>query len=483
MNDLRSFINQLEKRRQLKRIKAPVSRDLEIAEITDRVSKSKTSNYALLFENVEGFSTPVLMNAMGSPERMALALGVERLDELSERVGSLVKPDLPKTWGDRVGKLMEASEIVRFGPKIAKSGPCQEVVETLRPSLAEVPVLKCWPEDGGRFITLPLVFSRHPETGKRNVGMYRMQIYDERTTGMHWHLHKGGAEHYRASQAGRRRIPLAVAIGAHPAITYSATAPLPPEIDEMMFAGWLRRESVELVKCVTVDLEVPADAEYVLEGYVDPDEQRIEGPFGDHTGYYSLADQYPVFHLTALTRRKGPIYHSTIVGRPPQEDAYLGKATERIFLPLMKLVMPEIVDVSLPPEGVFHNLVLVSIRKSFPGHARKVMYGLWGLGQMMFAKSIVVFDADVNVQDPAEVVWRLTNNVDPRRDTVIVDGPLDALDHSSPLPYYGSKIGIDATRKGPGEGHQREWPADIVMSQEVRERVDRRWKELGIGPL
>jgi 4-hydroxy-3-polyprenylbenzoate decarboxylase len=347
------------------------------------------------------------------------------------------------------------------------------------PSLAGLPVLKCWPGDGGPFITLPLVFTRDPETGRRNVGMYRMQVYNETTTGMHWHIHKDGAAHCARLRGSTEKMPVAVALGADPALIFAATAPLPPGIDEVLFAGFLRREQVELVKCETVDLEVPARAEVILEGYVDPDETRLEGPFGDHTGYYSLADQYPVFHLTCVTHRKEPIYPATIVGRPPMEDAFIGKATERIFLPLMRLTLPEIVDVNMPPEGVFHNCVIVSIKKRYPGHARKVMCALWGLGLMMLAKLIIVVDEDVNVQDVSEVMWRVFNNIDAGRDVMIVEGPLDALDHASPLPHFGSKMGIDATRKGPAEGYQRQWPGDIVMSEKVKGLVDGKWKSYG----
>jgi 4-hydroxy-3-polyprenylbenzoate decarboxylase len=352
------------------------------------------------------------------------------------------------------------------------------VVDT-SPSLYDLPVLKCWPEDGGRFITLPLVFTRDPVTGRRNAGMYRMQVYDEKTTGMHWHLHHDGAENYRRNQSQKKRMDVAVALGGDPATIYSATAPLPKDIDEMLFAGFLRKEPVEMVPCKTVDLEVPAHAEIILEGYVDPEETRTEGPFGDHTGYYSLSDEYPVFHLTCMTHRRDPIYPATIVGKPPMEDCYMAKATERIFLPLMQMLVPEVVDINLPLEGVFHNCILISIRKRYPGQAKKVISSVWGMGQMMFTKFVVVVDETVNVQNVSEVMWKVFNNVDPRRDTVIVDGPLDALDHSSPLPHYGSKLGIDATKKWPSEGHNREWPNDIVMDPAVRERVDRRWKELG----
>ena len=412
---------------------------------------------------------------------MAMSLGVNDLDEIARDIVSFMEiaDQVPQTMMDKVKLLPKIAQVANFIPKLVRHGACQEVVES-NPSLDLLPVLKCWPEDAGRFITLPQVYTKDPETGKRNVGMYRMQVYDSKTTGMHWHTHHDGAAIYRKNCQLGKPTEVAVALGGDPAITYAATAPLPPGIDELLFAGFLRKKPVELVKCKTVDLEVPADAEIVLEGYVDPWERRIEGPFGDHTGYYSLADEYPVFHLTAVTHRKNPIYPATIVGRPPQEDCYMALATERIFLPLLKFQLPEIVDMHLPMEGVFHNCALVSIKKSYPGHARKVMSSLWGMGQMMFAKFIIVVDEDVNVQDVSEVMWKVFNNVDPRRDTMIVDGPLDVLDHSAPTPLMGSKMGIDATRKWVSEGHPREWPNDIKMSREIVELVNRKWSEYGL---
>ncbi|OAT85544.1 menaquinone biosynthesis decarboxylase [Desulfotomaculum copahuensis] len=473
--DLRAFITALEQRGWLKRITTGVDARLEIAEITDRVCKA--GGPALLFENVRGYNIPVLTNAFGSPERMQLALETADLDHIGEELINILQPpELPVTLFEKLKTLPKLARLSSFIPRNVKSGPCQEVVVKDNPSLDVFPVLTCWPGDGGPFITLPLVFTRDPQTGRRNVGMYRMQVYDSRTTGMHWHIHKDAAAHYRRV---REPLPVAVAIGADPAVIYAATAPLPAGIDEMLFAGFLRKEPVELVRCVTVDLEVPARAEIVLEGYVDPEETRLEGPFGDHTGYYSLADQYPVFHLTCVTHRKDPVYPATIVGRPPMEDAYLGKATERIFLPLMRLQLPEIVDMNMPFEGVFHNCVIVSIKKSYPGQAKKVMCALWGMGLMMLAKLIIVVDAEVDVQNVSEVMWRVFNNIDARRDALIVDGPLDALDHSSPLPHYGGKLGLDATRKWPEEGHNREWPADIKMSTDIKELVDRKWQSYG----
>jgi 4-hydroxy-3-polyprenylbenzoate decarboxylase len=371
-----------------------------------------------------------------------------------------------------------------FFPRKVSGGPCKEVIRKQDFSLFDYPILQCWPQDGGRYITLPMVFSRNPDTGKRNCGCYRMQIYDARTAGMHWQTHKQGAEHYRRMEkAGERtRMDVSVAIGADPATMYSAILPLPPDLDEMMIAGFLRGKPVEMVQCETNELEVPANAEIVLEGYVEIGELRTEGPFGDHTGFYSLADEYPVFHVTCVTQRKQPIYATTIVGPPPMEDYYMGKAIERIFLPLMRLQLPEVRDICMPAEGIFHNLILVAIRKSYPGHARKVMHAIWGLGQAMFSKCIVVVDEEVEVQDVREVAWKALNNIDPQRDIEFVLGPVDSLDHASRLVNYGSKMGVDATRKWPGEGFTRPWPDVIRMSPEVKSRVDELWKKAGLAP-
>ena len=476
-SDLREFVAHLERRGRLRRVTAPVSRDLEITEIVDRVSKSGgEANVALLFERVEGFDVPVLANAFGSADRMAMALGADRLDDLGARIAKLLDLKMPGSFLDKLRKLGTLLDVARAAPRRVSDAPCQEIVETTNPSLAGLPILTCWPHDGGRYITLPAVFTRDPVSGARNVGMYRLQMFDDRTLGMHWQTHKGGAEHeHRATS----RMPVAIALGGDPAMIYAASAPLPPGIDEVVFAGWLRGAGVELVACRTIDLEVPAQAEIVLEGYVDPTERRLEGPFGDHTGYYSLAREYPVFHLTALTRRARPIYPTTIVGRPPQEDYWLGKATERIFLPIMKLMLPEIVDVNMPAEGVFHNMVIVSIRKRYPGQARKVMQALWGMGLMMLAKTIVVVSELVNVHDLSEVAWRATGNIDPRRDLVILEGPMDDLDHAALRHRYGGKLGVDATEKGPLDDVVQAWPEEIRMSDEVRNLVTRRWSDYG----
>lgn len=474
--DLQEFVQILEKKGLLKRIKVEVDAELEITEITDRVCKK--GGPALLFEKVKGSKYPVLMNAMGSYERMNLALGVNNLDDIAQEIRELIKPSNYIGFVKKVKAAPKLLQLANIFPKKVSKAPCQEVVE--EPNLDTLPILKCWPGDGGRFITLPLVFTRDPESGNINMGMYRMQVYDQKTTGMHWHLHKDGRENFNRYKEKGNRMPVSVAIGADPAVIYSATAPLPKEISEYLFAGFLRKKPVEVVKCITNDIEVPAHAEFVLEGYVDLNELRVEGPFGDHTGYYSLKDKYPVFHVTCITHKKNPIYPATIVGKPPMEDCYIAKATERIFLPVLQMQNPEIVDINMPLEGVFHNCVIISIKKSYPGHAKKIMNTVWGMGQMMFTKMVIVVDHNVNPHDLSTVAWKVFNNIDAKRDVLIVDGPLDALDHSSPLPHYGHKMGIDATKKWPEEGHNREWPEDIEMRKEIKELVDKKWKEYGI---
>lgn len=478
--NLYEFVKVLEEKGQLKRISTEVDPELEITEITDRISKAYGP--ALLFENVKGSDMPVLINAFGSRERMSMSLKVKDLDDIAQEISEIlgIADNTPSSLLDKVKMLPRLAELSSYFPKMVKHGACQELVH-MEPSLDILPVLKCWPEDAGKFITLPQVYTKDPKTGKRNVGMYRLQVYDNKTTGMHWHIHHDGAENYRLNkELGKKKIELAVALGGDPAITYAGTAPLPKDIDELIFAGFLRKKAVDMVKCKTIDMEVPADAEIILEGYVDPAESKTEGPFGDHTGYYSLAGEFPVFHIQCITHRKNAIYPTTIVGKPPQEDCYMALATERIFLPLLKMQLPEVVDMHLPMEGVFHNCVLMSIKKSYPGHASKIMHSLWGMGQMMFAKFIVVVDEDVDVQNVSEVMWKVFNNTDPRRDMVIVDGPLEVLDHSAPMPLFGSKMGIDATKKWASEGHNREWPEDIKMSREIVELVNKRWSEYGL---
>jgi len=524
-SDLRDWIAALERAGELRRIKTEVDPILEITEIADRVSKaggtgqtslrsySEPGGPALLFENIKGQpGSKVLINQFGSASRMKLALGVESLDEVAGRIHQFMDVKSPQGLLDKIKMLPMLAEMGKFFPKTVASGPCKEVIKKENASLLDFPVLQCWPKDAGRFITLPCVITRDPKTGKRNVGMYRMQIYDAKSAGMHWQRQKIGAEHYREAMRGAAaggdaagssaavdimarssggsvladgprpagKMDVAVAIGTDPALTFSAIVPAPPDIEEYMIAGFLRQSPVELVKCETVDLEVPASAEIVLEGFVKLDELRTEGPFGDHTGFYSLADEYPVFHLTCVTHRKDPIYSTTIVGKPPMEDAWMGKAVERIFLPLMRVTIPEIVDVNLPVEGVFHNLMLVSIKKSYPGQARKVMNAIWSLGQAMFTKVIVVVDEDVDVQNIAEVTLKALNHIDPERDIQFMLGPVDSLDHASRLPNFGSKMGIDATRKWPSEGFSRPWPDEITMDEKTKALVDRKWKDLGL---
>jgi 4-hydroxy-3-polyprenylbenzoate decarboxylase len=555
--DLREWIAALDRAGELKRIRTEVDPILEIAEITDRVSKMPASDQstwgqppsavgasgvrqfpgegaratrpggpALLFQNIKGHpGHQVLINQFGSARRMNLALEVDSLDEVAGRIRHFMDVKSPQGLLDKVKMLPMLAEMGKFFPKTVATGPCKEVIRKNEDkfSLDWFPILQCWPKDAGRFITLPCVITRDPKTGKRNVGMYRIQVFDERTTGMHWQRQKIGAEHYRealrraaasedhagtaalARPAGRSpadvsaavdimartsggallaeggpggKMEVAVAIGTDPAITFSAIVPAPPDVEEYLIAGFLRQNPVELVKCETVDLEVPASAEIILEGHVHLDELRTEGPFGDHTGFYSLEDLYPVFHISCITHRKDPIYATTIVGKPPMEDGWMGKAVERIFLPLMKLTIPELVDINLPVEGIFHNLMLVSIRKSYPGQARKVMNAIWSLGQAMFTKCIIVVDEDVNVQDIADVTLKVLNHIDPERDIQFTLGPVDSLDHASRLPNYGSKMGIDATRKWASEGFTRPWPDEILMDAKTKALVDSKWKSL-----
>jgi 4-hydroxy-3-polyprenylbenzoate decarboxylase len=514
--DLRDWIAALERAGELKTIRTEVDPILEIAEITDRVSKNidrgQPGGSALLFQNIKGHpGSQVLINQFGSARRMNLALEVDKLDEVADRIRQFMDVKSPQGFLDKVKMLPILAEMGKFFPKTVSSGPCKEVIRRDNFSIDEFPILQCWPKDAGRFITLPCVVTRDPNTGKRNVGMYRMQVYDRHTTGMHWQRQKVGAEHYRermrvaaaqenagdpasaavdimARSSGgsvladgpgpHGKMEVAVAIGTDPAITFSAIVPAPPDVEEYLIAGFLRQKPVELVKCETVDLEVPASSEIILEGHVHLDELRTEGPFGDHTGFYSLEDLYPVFHLSCITHRKNPIYSTTIVGKPPMEDGWMGKAVERIFLPLMKLTIPEIVDINLPIEGVFHNLMIISIKKSYPGQARKVMNAVWSLGQAMFTKCILVVDEDVNVQDIGEVTLKVLNHIDPERDIQFTMGPVDSLDHASRLPNYGSKMGVDATRKWPSEGFTRPWPDEILMDEKTKALVDKKWKNL-----
>jgi 4-hydroxy-3-polyprenylbenzoate decarboxylase len=462
--DLREFIAFLEDKGQLRRIKVPVSRDLEITELADRTVKA--GGPALLFENVEGYDMPLVINLYGTHQRMAWALGVEDLGDLTQRVRKVLAlvQGPPSGWLSKLRTLGDVVGMARAMPKTVSSAPCQEVVITGDDvDVNMLPALKCWPMDAGRFITLPLVISRDPETGTRNVGTYRMQIFDGRTTGMHWQSHKVGARHYRRGEERQdERLDVAAALGGDPTTMWTGSLPIPPDMDEIVVSGFIREQGVEMVRCKTVDLEVPAQAEIVLEGY------------------YSLPDDYPVFHITAITHRRDPIYPTIMVGRPPTEDFFMGQASVGLMLPALQMALPEIADVNMPAEGIFHNLVIVSIKKEYRGHARKVMYALWGLGLLMLAKAIVVVDHYVNIQNVSELAWRVTANVDPAQDIVIVDGPVDDLDHAAPSPRYGSKVGIDATAKGPMDGRTREWPPDIEMSEEIKRLVDSKWSEYGI---
>ncbi|MDP2877065.1 MAG: menaquinone biosynthesis decarboxylase [Holophaga sp.] len=485
--DFQTFLNQLEAAGELKRISVEVDPFLEMGAIADRVSKDPDGGPGLVFEKPKGHGMPVAMNTFGSLKRIEMALGVDQeprgLDAIADRIEKLVAEAMPKPGSgffDKLAKLPVLAEVSAWMPKTVRKGICQEIVlkgDELK--LSHLPVLTTWPEDGGPFITLGMSHVRYKD-GRRNMGLYRLQVYDDRTLGFHTQLHHDGAK-ARHGYAPGEKMPVAVSFGGDPALTYAATAPLPPFISEVMFAGFLRGEGIEMVRCVTNDLEVPADSEIVIEGWVDPAELRREGPFGDHTGYYSLADDYPVLHVEAITMRKNPVFPATIVGRPPQEDAYLGLATERIFLPLLRMVLPEISNMHLPAAGAFHNLVILAMRKEYPGHPQKVMNAIWGTGQIMFSKGVVIVDEDIDPHDLTEVLFRVTSNVDPKRDLLFSEGPLDALDHSSDRFAFGSKVGIDATRKNkPFDDFKREWPRDLVFPEEILSRIATRWKDYGL---
>ena len=504
----RDFVNALDRAGELKRISQPVATELEITELADREMKSPDGGKALLFEQptVNGTVSPfpLAINTMGSHKRMAMSLGSNSVDEAAAELGSLMKAKPPTSFKEAIKLLGQALDLRHARPKLVKDGPCKEVIHHFKnedrglkiedggqrarqapssilhppssplPTLLNLPIQQCWPLDGGRFITLPCVVTRDPDTGERNVGMYRIQIYDDRTTGMHWQLQKVGARHGRRYYETGTRMPVSIFLGGDPVFTFAATAPLPDGLDEFLLAGYLRKKSVELVKCETNDLEVPANADFVIEGYVDPKEPlREEGPFGDHTGYYTLPEPYPVFHVTAITHRKDAVYPATIVGMPPMEDFYIGSASVKFFLPVLKMNFPEIADIALPAEGVFHNLVFVSIKKSYPMQAYKIMHGLWGMGQMMFTKYIVVVDDDVDVHNTSEVLFRLCANTDPQRDSIFTKGPADVLDHATSEMAIGSKLGIDATKKMPGESRfHRDWPPLIKMDAAVKVKVE-----------
>jgi len=522
-NDLQSFVAELETRDQLRRVRAVVDPILEITEIADRMMKlpcpegstgapatdsvhGRYGGRAMLFENVLGSDVPLLMNAFGSYVRMKLALGCDDLEELAERVRQLVQPDMPTSLLDKVKKLPDLIRLAGFGPKVVRSGMCQEVVHTDDADLLSLPILQCWPGDGdlasepaelnppaepvieadgadgrtGRYITLGAILAKDPETGFTNFGMYRVQVFGPKLAAVHWHVHHDGAKIFRKWADAGKPMPIAIVLGGEPVLTYAATCPLPPNVSELLLAGFLNQGGIELVPAKTVPLDVPAHAEIVIEGFVDSADKFIEGPFGDHTGFYSLSSPYPVLRVTAIAHRCSPVYPATIVGRPPMEDYYLGKATERIFLPLLQMLVPDVIDYHLPMFGAFHNFAFVKIRKEYAYQARKVIHSIWGAGQMMFSKFIVVVDEHVDVHDEQQVLFAVGANVDPRRDTVIVDGPVDILDHAAPFEGAGSKMGIDATRKIPGEGMIRRWPSGLEMPAHVKEQVTRRWEELGL---
>lgn len=507
----REFVEALDRAGELKRFRDPVATELEITEIADREMKSPGGGKALLFEKptVNGVVSPfpVAINTMGSWKRMALSMNAESVDAVAAELGTLMKAKPPTGIREAMKLLGTAIELRHARPKTVRSGPCKDVIHLMDapasraeswpsapdvkdpssfdprpPTLLDLPILRCWPMDGGRFLTLPCVVTKDPDTGERNLGMYRVQIYDGQTTGMHWQLQKVAARHGRRYYETGERMPVAIFLGGDPVFPFAATAPLPDGLDEFLLAGYLRRKSIELVKCETCDLEVPANADFVIEGYIDPQEPlRMEGPFGDHTGYYTLPEPYPAFHVTAITHRRDAVYPATIVGIPPMEDFYMGGASVKLFLPIFKMNFPEIIDIALPAEGVFHNAVFVSIRKTYPMQAYKVMHGLWGMGQMMFTKYLVVVDDDVDVHNTSEVLFRLCANTDPQRDSMLTRGPSDVLDHATSQIAIGSKMGIDATRKVPDEGFEREWPPIIRMDEAVKERVVRLLESSGMG--
>ena len=476
-SDLSDFLADLDARGVLARIAEPVNPHLEIAAVTDRACKSPGGGPALLFEQPTGFDMPVASNIFGSMERMCLALGVKTLDDLAAEIDELMTPQMPAGIMQALKMLPMVARLRDLMPKTVKEAPCQEIVRH-DGTLDELPILTCWPGDGGRYITLPLVFTKDPEHGIRNIGTYRMQVYDGRTTGMHWQRHKGGAQHYRVAERLGKRLEVAVALSPEPVLSYCATAPMPEGLDELLLGGFLSHKRIELVKCVTVDLEVPASSHIVLEGYVDPGERRREGPFGDHTGLYSQPDDFPVFHVTCITRRKKPIYLTTIVGAPPMEDFYLGMASERIFLPMIQKTLPEIVDMHFPAPGIFHNLVIISIDKRYPGHARKIMSAVWGLGQLMFSKIVVIVDKDVDVHDLNQVAWVVGTHIDPQRDVQMTVGPVDDLDDAAALPAFGGKMGIDATRPWASEGYTRSWPARVETTEAAGRKAAEIWSRV-----
>ena len=485
-DNLGEFIRFLEDKHELIRIKATVNSHLEIAEITDRISKTKDGGKALLFESVQGSSIPVLINAFGSWNRTAYALGVSKFEDIPAKVNAFTSPEALKNKGI-MAKLAFAGELVKLSqiqPKIIdqSKAPCQEVIlKGNDVDLTQIPILQCWPNDASKFITLPTVITKDPETGIRNLGVYRMQVLDKKTTAMHWQTQKDGSVHTNLSKSKNQKLPVSVALGADPATVFSGIVPLPYGVDELLFSGFMRQKRVNLVKCITNDLEVPAEAEIVLEGFVDPEDLRVEGPFGDHTGVYTPPEKFPAFHITCITMRKKPVYITTIVGKPPMEDYYMGKAIERTFLPILKKQIPELVDMNFPMEGTFNNAVIISLDKQYPHQAKKVAHAIWGLGQLAYTKVIIIVDKNVDVHNVSEVTLNVFNNIDPKRDVFFVEGPVDTLNHASPERDYGSKMGIDATTKLKEEGYTRQWPEEIVMDEATKTKVDECWKEYGIG--
>jgi 4-hydroxy-3-polyprenylbenzoate decarboxylase len=480
-DDLRDFLARLERDGELRRIRVPVDPELEVSEIVQRVIRA--GGPALLFERPTAGGMPLAINLFGTERRMATALGVDRLDEIGDRIGALLRPELPVGLGGLRDALGKVAQLRGVPPRRVRTAPCQDVV--LRGAdvdLGVLPGIRSWPEDGGVFLNLGLTHTKHPVTGQRNLGMYRLQRHDERTVGLHWQIHKDSNAHHAVAERRGERLPVAIAFGCDPAVTYAGSAPLPADIDEYLFAGFLRQRRVELVDCLTVPLQVPANAQVVLEGWLEPGARRPEGPFGDHTGFYTPVEPFPALRVDCLTMQQEPVFQTIVVGRPPQEDGPIGKATERIFLPLIRLTIPDIVDYDLPVEGVFHNCVIVSIRKRYPKHAQQVMHAIWGAGLLSLAKLIVVVDADCDVHDYREVAWRALGNVDYAHDLLLTTGPVDHLDHASYQQFWGGKIGVDATRKLPGEGYQRAggWPAEAVMSASVVSKVDSRWTEYGL---
>jgi 4-hydroxy-3-polyprenylbenzoate decarboxylase len=479
-DSLREYVESLEKVGQLTRVKTKVSVDLEIAEILRRVMY-KNEGPAILFENVEGFKIPVLGNAFGSLRRLKMALDMENFEEIGERMTTLTKLKIPHGLLNKVKMLPKLSEISDYGPKSTNSGPVTEIVETSKPTLDSLPIIKSFPNDSGRFITFGITVSKNPETQVRNLGVYRLQVIGSKKAIMHWQVHKRGALHYQMNKEKMQKTEVAVVIGADPATVFSAVAPVPEGLDKFLFAGITRRKGIDLVKCRTVDVEVPASAEVVLEGYVDPSEMNLEGPFGDHTGYYTPPEPYPTFTLTGIMMRNNPIYLTTVVGKPILEDAYIGKVIERSFLPLVKMFQPEVVDFSMPAAGWFQGIAIVSIKKRYPGQAKKVMMGLWGMGQLSLTKILIVVDEDISVHNINDVIWAVTTRSDPKRDTMLIENaPTDSLDPASPLLNLGSKMGIDATKKTKEEGFERPVQEEALPDKSTINLVTKKWNEYGL---